>query len=224
MKKNSDGPSQDQAGGSPSRLIDARIKELGDWRGETLAQIRKLIRQADPDVVEEWKWERGSGLVADGIICTGETYKTTVKLTFAKGASLDDPCGPLQLEPRGQHAPRHRSPRRRAGRRGGAEGAGPRGGDAERGDEGCPHAKEEARLIAGTGKGTSASRCPLLGLRCGQPRGEAGRSQRLPGPPRAGRTRPAHIVPLGMVAQAGRIRAHPSPLSPAKRLSALSRE
>ncbi len=93
MKQNSDGPSQDQAGGSPSRLIDARIKELGDWRGETLAQIRKLIRQADPDVVEEWKWRGVPVWSHDGIICTGETYKTTVKMTFAKGASLDDPSG-----------------------------------------------------------------------------------------------------------------------------------
>jgi hypothetical protein len=80
-------------GESPSRLIDARIRELGDWRGETLAHVRALIRQADPEVVEEWKW-RGVPVWSDGgIICTGETYKSVVKLTFAKGASLEDPAG-----------------------------------------------------------------------------------------------------------------------------------
>ena len=79
------------AGKTPSRLIDARIKELGDWRGKMLARLRSLIRQADPDVVEEWKW-RGVPVWSDnGIICTGETYKTVVKMTFAKGASLPDP-------------------------------------------------------------------------------------------------------------------------------------
>ncbi len=77
--------------GNPSRLIDARIKELGDWRGKTLAHVRALIKQADPEVVEEWKW-RGVPVWEDqGIICTGETYKSVVKLTFAKGASLKDP-------------------------------------------------------------------------------------------------------------------------------------
>ena len=76
---------------SPAKLIDGRIKELGDWRGETLARIRKLIKEADPEMVEEWKW-RGVPVWSDsGIICTGETYKDTVKMTFAKGASLDDP-------------------------------------------------------------------------------------------------------------------------------------
>ena len=78
---------------SPSRLIDARIQELGDWRGETLARVRGLIRQADPEVVETWKW-RGVPVWEDaGIICTGETYKAVVKLTFAKGAALADPAG-----------------------------------------------------------------------------------------------------------------------------------
>ena len=77
---------------SPSRLIDARIRELGDWRGETLARLRALIRQADPDVVEEWKWRGTPVWSHDGIICTGETYKSVVKMTFAKGASLDDPA------------------------------------------------------------------------------------------------------------------------------------
>ena len=78
---------------SPSRLIDARIKELGDWRGETLTRIRKLIKQADPDVVEEWKWRGVPVWYHDGMICTGETYKNVVKMTFAKGASLHDPSG-----------------------------------------------------------------------------------------------------------------------------------
>ncbi|WP_225769007.1 DUF1801 domain-containing protein [Inquilinus sp. Marseille-Q2685] len=80
-------------GGSPSRLIDARIEELGDWRGETLARVRALIRQADPEVVEEWKWRGVPVWSHAGIICTGETYKAVVKLTFAKGASLADPSG-----------------------------------------------------------------------------------------------------------------------------------
>ncbi len=77
---------------SPSRLIDQRIKELGDWRGRMLARIRALIKQADPDVVEEWKWRGVPVWSHGGIICTGETYKTVVKLTFAKGASLKDPA------------------------------------------------------------------------------------------------------------------------------------
>ena len=80
-------------GESPSQLIDARIAELGDWRGETLARVRALIKEAAPDVVEEWKW-RGVPVWSDhGILCTGETYKAVVKLTFAKGAALDDPSG-----------------------------------------------------------------------------------------------------------------------------------
>ncbi|OBK48913.1 DUF1801 domain-containing protein [Mycobacterium sp. 1081908.1] len=78
---------------SPSRLIDARIKELGDWRGEMLSRIRELIKQADPDVVEEWKWRGVPVWYHDGMICTGETYKSVVKVTFAKGASLEDPSG-----------------------------------------------------------------------------------------------------------------------------------
>jgi hypothetical protein len=77
---------------SPSRLIDIRIKELGDWRGKTLAHVRALIKAAVPDVVEEWKWRGVPVWEHDGIICTGETYKSAVKLTFAKGASLEDPA------------------------------------------------------------------------------------------------------------------------------------
>src|SRR5207248_6260437 len=85
-------------GESPSRLIDARIKELDDWRGKTLSHVRALIKQADPEVVEEWKWAKATspGVPVwshDGGICTGETYKQVVKLTFFKGASLDDPSG-----------------------------------------------------------------------------------------------------------------------------------
>jgi len=77
---------------SPSRLIDQRIAELGDWRGMTLARMRKLIREADPDVVEQWKWMGTPVWEHDGILCTGESYKSVVKLTFAKGASLKDPA------------------------------------------------------------------------------------------------------------------------------------
>jgi len=78
---------------SPSRLIDARIKELDDWRGKTLSHVRALIKRADAEVVEEWKWRGVPVWSHDGIICTGETYKSVVKLTFAKGASLKDPSG-----------------------------------------------------------------------------------------------------------------------------------
>jgi hypothetical protein len=77
----------------PAKKIDARIDELGDWRGEMLAHIRKLIKQAEPDVVEEWKWRGVPVWYRDGMLCTGETYKNHVKVTFAKGASLDDPSG-----------------------------------------------------------------------------------------------------------------------------------
>src|SRR5215475_257280 len=93
MKKRTSGPKDGKAGHSPSRLIDARIKELSDWRGEMLARVRMLIRQADPDVVEEWKWRGVPVWEHAGIICTGETYKTVVKMTFANGASLEDPSG-----------------------------------------------------------------------------------------------------------------------------------
>ena len=89
MKKRTNDASQGRE--TPSRLIDARIKELGDWRGEMLARIRSLIRQADPGVTEEWKWRGVPVWYHDGMICTGETYKNIVKVTFAKGAQLEDP-------------------------------------------------------------------------------------------------------------------------------------
>jgi hypothetical protein len=100
MKKSKSGSKEEKGGDSPSRLIDARIKKLGDWRGETLARVRILIKQADPEVVEEVKWRKPSNSMLgvpvwehDGIICTGETYKAVVKMTFARGASLKDPSG-----------------------------------------------------------------------------------------------------------------------------------
>ncbi|MBB4020000.1 hypothetical protein GGR16_005062 [Chelatococcus caeni] len=77
---------------SPSQLIDERIRELGDWRGDTLSRLRALIRQADPDVTEDWKWRGVPVWYHDGMICTGETYKSVVKMTFARGAALDDPA------------------------------------------------------------------------------------------------------------------------------------
>src|SRR3954467_10516533 len=93
MKKTKSDSKQAKGGESPSQLIDARIEEVGDWRGETLARVRGLIKEADPDVVEEWKWRGVPAWEHDGIICTGETYKNVVKMTFAKGAALDDPAG-----------------------------------------------------------------------------------------------------------------------------------
>jgi hypothetical protein len=83
----------DKPADSPSELIDARIAELGDWRGDTLARIRALVKQADPEVVEEWKWRGVPVWYHQGMLCTGETYKAVVKMTFAKGASLEDPSG-----------------------------------------------------------------------------------------------------------------------------------
>jgi len=80
-----------QSGDTPSRLIDARIKELGDWRGEMLSRLRALVKEADPDIVEEWKWRGVPVWSHDGLVCTGETYKSVVKMTFAKGAALKDP-------------------------------------------------------------------------------------------------------------------------------------
>ena len=100
MKKKTRSAKKQKREASSSRLIDARVKKLGDWRGKTLARLRTLIREADPDVVEEVKWRKPSNAMLgvpvwehDGIICTGETYKAAVKMTFARGASLDDPSG-----------------------------------------------------------------------------------------------------------------------------------
>jgi hypothetical protein len=100
MKKSTSGAKEGQGEDSPSQLIDARIAALGDWRGETLARVRKLIKEADPEMVEEVKWRKPSNSMRGvpvwshaGIICTGETYKSVVKMTFAKGASLKDPSG-----------------------------------------------------------------------------------------------------------------------------------
>jgi hypothetical protein len=100
MNKSTTGSKEGKGGDAPSRLIDTRIKELGDWRGEMLARVRKLINEADPEMVEEVKWRKPSNAMLGvpvwehgGIICTGETYKAAVKLTFAKGASLKDPTG-----------------------------------------------------------------------------------------------------------------------------------
>jgi hypothetical protein len=93
MLKIPNGEAEATGAESPSELIDARIEALGDWRGQTLARVRALIKEADPEVVEEWKWRGVPVWSHDGIICTGETYKAVVKLTFAKGASLEDPAG-----------------------------------------------------------------------------------------------------------------------------------
>jgi hypothetical protein len=91
MKKKKSDTEEGKGGESPSQLLDARIKELNDWRGEMLARIRKLIKEADPEAIEEWKWRAVPVWSHGGIICTGETYKNVVKITFAKGASLEDP-------------------------------------------------------------------------------------------------------------------------------------
>jgi len=93
MKKSGSQKSKSSSPKSPSKLIDARIKELGDWRGQMLGRLRTLVKQADPDVVEEWKWRGVPVWSHDGLICTGETYKNVVKMTFAKGAALKDPSG-----------------------------------------------------------------------------------------------------------------------------------
>src|ERR1700749_4434086 len=91
MQKKKSLATKDKEKTAPSKLIDKRIKELGDWRGDTLSRVRPLIHQADPDVVEEWKWRGVPVWEHDGILCTGESYKSVVKLTFAKGAALEDP-------------------------------------------------------------------------------------------------------------------------------------
>ncbi len=93
MDKKKSGSKGGEGADTPSQLIDERIKELNDWRGKTLARVRSLVKQADPEVVEEWKWRGVPTWSHSGIICTGETYKSVVKMTFAKGASLKDPSG-----------------------------------------------------------------------------------------------------------------------------------
>ena len=113
-------------GTDASKQIDERIKELGDWRGETLGNVRRIIKEAAPDVVEEWKWAKATSpgtpvWSQNGGICTGETYKSVVKLTFFKGAALDDPAGLVQLEPRGEGQARDRHQGRRRDRRRRAE-------------------------------------------------------------------------------------------------------
>jgi len=93
MKKSGSQKSKSSSEKSPSQLIDARIKELGDWRGQMLGLLRALVKEADPEVIEEWKWRGVPVWSHDGLICTGETYKNIVKMTFAKGAALKDPSG-----------------------------------------------------------------------------------------------------------------------------------
>ena len=93
MKKRTSGSKEGEGEDSPSQLIDARIKELGDWRGQMLSRLRTVIKEADPEVVEEWKWRGVPVWYHDGMICTGETYKNIVKMTFAQGAALKDPAG-----------------------------------------------------------------------------------------------------------------------------------
>ena len=102
-------------------FIDEKIKELGDWRGKTLAKVREIIHEADPEIVEEWKWVKptspGTPVFSHGgIVCTGETYKNVVKMTFAKGAAVEGPFRSIQLQPRRECQARHRHPRRREGR------------------------------------------------------------------------------------------------------------
>ena len=136
---------EEKAAASPSQLIDQRIKELADWRGETLARVRKIIKEADPEVVETWKWRGVPVWEHAGIICTGETYKAVVKLTFAKGAALDDPSRLFNSSLEGNVRRAIDIQRRRQDRRKGVEGAHPRGGDFEHGGE---EAEESLRRSA----------------------------------------------------------------------------
>ena len=115
--------SEPQNGMSLSRLIDARIEELDDWRDEMLSRLRDLIKEADPEIVEEWKWRGVPVWSHDGIICTGETYKNIVKMTFAEGAALEDPSRLFNSSLDGEHEARHRLPRGRKDKRGSVEGA-----------------------------------------------------------------------------------------------------
>ncbi len=116
-----------QEGESAARLISKRIAELGDWRGETLGRIRALIKEADPDILEEWKWMGTPVWSHNGIVCTGETYKDVVKMTFAKGAALKDPSRLFNSSLDGNVRRAHRHPRGRGDRRASPEGAYPRG-------------------------------------------------------------------------------------------------
>ena len=117
---------------SPTRLIDARIEELGDWRGEMLSRLRAVIKEADPDIVEEWKWRGVPVWSHDGIVCTGETYKKVVKMTFAKGASLEDPAGLFNSSLDGNMRRAIDFHEGENARRGGVEGARPPSGGPER--------------------------------------------------------------------------------------------
>ena len=155
-----DGPKKDA---SPAQLIDARIEELGDWRGEMLSLLRDLIRQVDPEVVEEWKWRGVPVWYHDGMICTGETYKSHVKVTFANGAALEDPSGLFNSGLDGNTRRACDLPRGRIDRRGGVQGVGPRGhqpervlgprteGDSERDDQGW-------RTVMSEGAGDTAKK------------------------------------------------------------------
>jgi hypothetical protein len=116
--RNSKSPSQSM---DASQLIDARIKELGDWRGKLLSRLRALVKEADPEVVEEWKWRGVPVWYHDGMICTGETYKSVVKMTFAKGAALADPARLFNSSLDGNTRRANRLPRGRDDRRGGVE-------------------------------------------------------------------------------------------------------
>ena len=123
MKNSGSQNSKSPPSTSPSQLIDERIQELGDWRGEMLSRLRALVKEADPEVVEEWKWRGVPTWYHDGMICTGETYKNLVKATFAKGAVLKDPSGLFNSSLEGSTQARHRLPRGREDRRGGIEGS-----------------------------------------------------------------------------------------------------
>ncbi|MGY3289560.1 hypothetical protein ACVWWP_002627 [Bradyrhizobium sp. LM3.6] len=142
------GSAKEANGPSPSKLIDGRIKELGDWRGEMFKRIRGLIKEADPDIVEEWKWRGVPVWEHDGIICTGETYKAVVKMTFAKGAALDDPAGLFNSSLEGNVRRAIDFQRRRENQREGVEGADPRGGGPEH-EQGQEEAGQEAFSVDG---------------------------------------------------------------------------
>ena len=151
--------SESQKSESPSQLIDARIKELGDWRGEMLGRLRGLIKEADPEVVEEWKWRGVPVWSHDGMVCTGETYKNIVKLTFTKGAALKDPSDSIQLQSQGEYPACHRLPRGREDQREGAQDPLSRHGGPER--------VQDLTLIHGMGTGRMARLSERPGCRLG---------------------------------------------------------